>query len=295
MTENTRKIKKTANVYGPKKRLIHTALICTLLTLTGCNGGFPSFPGFDEDIPQKPKSAKTLKKEVTDLREKSLQHAGLNSKNLFGKNIRSTDDRINRLERAVQDMRNEFDGVKPSIERLTALETEIQTLVRELQTLNQADFMAAEPVMVKPQPIATPQFNTTYKAPQYTAPAPTKSFQKKSAPPLQGGKASVYDVRIGEHPGRTRIVIDVNSKTPFNVDVDNNERIMVVDLPQAGWNTATVKSFARSPFVSSYKVETSGQGHILILQLKRNARVSYQKDLKGFSGHSRRLVIDLSA
>ena len=293
MTENTRKTKKTANVQMPQKHLMHTVLLCTLLALTGCNGGFPSFPGLDEDVVKKPKSAKTLKKEVTDLREKSLQHAGLNSKNLFGKNIRSTDDRINRLERAVQDMRNEFDGVKPSIERLTALETEIQTLVRELQTLNQADFMAAEPVMVKPQAVATPQFNTTHQAPQHTA--PTKSFQKKSAPPVQGGKASVYDVRIGEHPGRTRIVIDVNSKTPFNVDVDNNERIMVVDLPQAGWNTATVKSFARSPFVSSYKVETSGQGHILILQLKRNARVSYQKDLKGFSGHSRRLVIDLSA
>jgi len=290
MTENTRKAKKTTNVSMPKKHLIHTALLCTFLMLTGCNGGFPtlpSFPGFNEETPKKPKSAKTLKEEITTLRDKSPKRPNLNPKNLFGKNIRSTDDRIDRLERVVQDMRNEFDSAKPSIERLTALETEIQTLVRELQTLNQADFMVTEPAMAKPQPIVTPQFNTTYKAP--------KSFQKKSAPPVQGGKASVYDVRIGEHPGRTRIVIDVNSKTSFNVDVDNNENIMVVDLPQASWNAAKVKSFARSPFISSYKVETSGQGHILILQLKRNARVSYQKDLKGFSGNSRRLVIDLSA
>jgi N-acetylmuramoyl-L-alanine amidase len=217
--------------------------------------------------------------------------SGFNPKNIFGKNLRSDSDRLDRLERAVQDMRNDFNSVQPSIRRLMAIEGDIQNLITELEKLN------ADPSLATPPPRAKKVMNAkkttmarSHKIPPSTA---KKSFVKKTPPPVNGN-ASVYDVRIGEHPGKTRIVIDVNTKTGFNVDIDNNEHIMIIELPNANWATAMSRNFAKSPYISSYNVEASGNGHMAIFQLKRNARVGYKADLSGFQGSSRRLVIDVT-
>ena len=272
------------------KRFSYAIFACAFLTLSGCSGF--QFPNI---FSSKSKAETALKDEVAYIEEKRKEAKSevvktANPKNLFGSSLRSDEERINRLERAVQDMRNEFDSVQPSIRRLSALEGEIQTLIRELRTLNGTE---APVVASAPQP--RPQQLNNAPAPRYQPPANTvrKTFQKKT-PPAMTGKATVYDLRVGEHPNKTRIVMDSNAKTGFSIDVDNGERIAVIDLPNAGWSATKAKSFARSKFISSYNVESSGNGHILILKLKRNVRVSYKDDLKGTTSASRRMVIDLA-
>jgi hypothetical protein len=98
------------------------------------------------------------------------------------------------------------------------------------------DSMPAPDITIPPAPVAM---------------APKSTYQRKSAPPLSNGQASVYDLRIGEHPGRTRLVMDVNSKTGFSVDIDNNENIAVIDLPESGWTASTSQALAKSNFISS--------------------------------------------
>jgi len=211
-------------------------------------------------------------------------------KNLFGRSLRSDDERLDRLERAVQSLRNDFDTVEPSIRRLMAIESDIQDLTDELRRLAQdpavVDAMnnpAPAPMMAKPAPIM-----------QKNKAASKRSYQTKSAPPVQDGVASIFDVRTGEHPGKTRIVLDINANTNYSVDIDNNESIMIVDLPNTSWNAPRNKSFPKSSVISSYNVEQSGNGHLMVIQLKKNARLSYNKSLPSTKGIGRRIVLDVS-
>lgn len=289
---------------GLFKQLTCIALFCTLFGLSGCNGF--EIPGFGD---KKIKTEKTANK-AEEIDSATMSEADMqdeisyvedirpkreyNPKNLFGKNIRSDSERMDRLERAVQDMRNEFDSVKPSITRLMSLEGDIQKLIKELKNLNEQDESKVIVATNKPMGSQFSKGSNTYVPPTPSntamATAPT-SFQTKTAPSPSAG-TNVYDVRVGEHPGRTRIVIDVNAKTPFTADIDNSENILVVDLPQAGWSAATSKNLGNSGFLSSYKVENSGNGNLIIFQLKKSARILSKEDLGG-SGSSRRLVIDV--
>jgi hypothetical protein len=309
MTEN-KTLRKKDSAYWPINRFLCLALLCCVFVLSGCDNYRPA--GFGKKATKSP----TLKGENLYQDEKRRGTGGFNPKNMFGKSLKSDDQRLDRLERAVQEMRNEFDTTKPSITRLTALEGEIQALIDELQTLNREGSLPAiqpmpmpapapSPVIVQqqaPMPTPTPAPITIIDsmpapiapAPAVTIATPKASYQRKSVPPMSNGQASVYDLRIGEHPGRTRLVMDANGKTGFSVDVDNSENIAVIELPQAGWTASTSKALAKSNFISSYSVQPSGNGHILILQLKRNAQVTYKDDLAGPSGNSRRLVVDLS-
>lgn len=215
-----------------------------------------------------------------------------NPKNLFGTDLRSNEDRLDRLERSVQDLRNDFENVRPSIKRLMAIEGDIQNLITELKRLNDDPSLASSSQNAfrpnTPTPIR-PNSATPVKPAQTAKAAPS---QTKTPPPVQGGKASIYDIRVGEHPGKTRIVFDANAKTSFDVDIDNGEKIMVVELPDASWSAKNSMRFGNSSFVNSYSVEPSGNGSMAIFQLKRNAKIGYKADLGG-TGAGRRLVVDL--
>ena len=222
-----------------------------------------------------------------------------NPKNIFGKNLRTDGERLDRLERALQDLRNEFDSVRPSVTRLVAVERDIQSLISELKKLAQEpgvrqsmqsipqtshpQIIASNNAPIPIQPVATPKRTATNKT----------TYQNKTPPPVSNGQASVFDVRVGEHPGRTRIVLDTNAKTDFNVDIDNSEHIMVVDLPTADWTAAMSRSFSKSPLISSYKVEASGNGHLLIFQLKGTTSLASKSDIGGPNG-GRRIVLDIA-
>lgn len=241
----------------------------------------------------------------------------LNPKNLFGKSLRSDDERLDRLERAVQDMRNEFNNVEPSIRRLMAIEGDIQNLIAELQELSEDPSMAKP---LRPQPVAEPmpltpkQPTKTVPKPIKTRPAPTASVEPVAIVPVTAptaaaapttapaqtfsrpdpnGNTGVYSVRVGEHPGKTRIVLDVGTKQTFRTDIDNNEKIMIVELPDAQWSAAKSQNFGKSPFISSYKVEETGDGHMMIFQLKNKAKIGYEAEIGSVNGQGRRIVIDL--
>ena len=64
---------------------------------------------------------------------------GLNTKRLFSESLRDEDSRFARLEAAVQTIRDEFDTLNPSVNRLMAVEQDIQELVNQLNTLVQGE------------------------------------------------------------------------------------------------------------------------------------------------------------
>ena len=222
-----------------------------------------------------------------------------NPKNMFGEEQTSDTERLGRLERMVQTLRNDFDSVSPSIKRLMVLEGDLQTLIAELQEITQLNPGQLQPIppeeMVQPQQPAVPRAPAQTMAKKHSSGG--KKIYNKTPPPLTG-QAAVYDVRVGEHKGKTRIVIDVNAKTPHSVSLDNSEGIMVVELPQAAWQAATSRNYRTSGFLKSYNVEKASEGntgYFLIFQLKRDAQLSYERVLPALSGGgAQRIVFDLS-
>lgn len=281
----------------------------------------------------------------------ALQVKGTNTA-LFSQRMSDEADRIDRLENAVQELRNDFDAMAPAIVRLVAIEGDIQALIQQLEAITGAsnapssyddtydntpiypqathlppipqDIPASEeaaseqaalPSISSPSgPIAQEQAEmqdgSGYPAQEPLPPAtasgvttPPAAAAPPAAPaqapqvitPITPAVASVMDIRIGEHPGKTRIVLDVRGKTGFTADLDNQEKILVVELPEAGWSAAAQKTLPSSPLIASYRIEPlDNGGTLLIVQLKKSAAVSY-KGAMDDPGKGQRLIIDLTA
>lgn len=241
-------------------------------------------------------------------------------------------DRLERLENAVQELRNDFDSMAPAIVRLVSIEGDIQALIKQLEVLNgDAGAVSAEqiPVMeesalnqttipaqsldapvpplnitadeetqtgaLDPPPVQEP-IPAPYMPP--LAPAPVVvATPPPAAPPVtpRNSGTSVLAVRVGEHPGKIRIVLDVSGKSPaFTADLDNNEKILVVELPETGWTAEAQKAFTGNPLLSLYRIEKLGEnGTMMILQLKGTSSIGYKAASNNPDGTSK-VVIDLN-
>jgi len=65
----------------------------------------------------------------------ALSPRGVNVDAMFAEKMKNSDDRFDRLENAVTDMRREFEAVKPAIVRLVAVEGDMQNLMSQLESL----------------------------------------------------------------------------------------------------------------------------------------------------------------
>ncbi|HEU4838104.1 MAG TPA: hypothetical protein VFS88_01680 [Micavibrio sp.] len=266
-----------------------------------------------------------------------LQAKGNNTQ-LFSQKLSSEVSRLDRLENAVQELRNDFDAMAPAIVRLVSIEKDIQNLISQLEVLT-GDSPAApvdpidsamlddersitpleapvplppdpKDVVVEPFPVpAHPQQAPSAQEPaaassppavpaaeESTAPPPAAAKEPVAPQPVAAGGdgPAVTAMRIGEHPGKIRIVLDMRGKTAFTADLDNKEKILVVELPKAAWNAESQKSFSENPLLSSYRTEAAPDGGtMLILQLKSASSIGYKASIDNPGGGSR-IVIDLT-
>ena len=267
----------------------------------------------------------------------ALQAKGNNTK-LFSQKLSSEVDRLDRLENAVQELRNDFDAMAPAIVRLVAIEKDIQNLIAQLDVLTgNAPAAPVDPidsamlddersvtpleapippppdpkdVVIEPfpvpahpqqtpsaqEPTAVPSSPAVPAAVEGAAPPPAAAKEPVAPQPAAAGGdgPAVTAMRVGEHPGKIRIVLDMRGKTAFTADLDNKEKILVVELPKAAWNAESQKSFSGNPLLSSYRTEaTADGGTMLILQLKSASSIGYKASIDSPDGGSR-IVIDLT-
>ncbi len=228
---------------------------------------------------------------------------GVNVNTLFSENISNTGRRFDRLENAVIDMRREFEAVKPAIVRLVAVEEDIQNMVEQLESMavspspsasapsiaqNSATQQNLQPVDLAPAPqVSAPQVNAQPAA----APKASAPIQSTSGAPI------VRNLRTGAYSNKTRLVLDMSAKTPYTIDLDNTENILVIELPQAGWAGSRSKSFsAKEKLLASYNVETinNGKGSRIIVPLKKSSQVLKSALLPPGVTPNYRMYIDLS-
>lgn len=257
----------------------------------------------------------------------SLGSLGLNLKTMFVDDLKDPNARMDRLEGAVIAMQADMKTLAPSMQRMAVIEQDLEALVGQLEAVlneesGQTGTTAAHatpytdtapqhndtgandsPVslqsMQESDPTALSMEDTAAPAPAATpAPTPTTTAAAKtqSAPTQSSSGLGVSDLRLGEHPGKTRLVFDVTGMTTFRADLDNAEKILIVEIDKAAWNSAAAKTLS-SPMVQSYSTQAldGGNGVRVILVLKKNASISSQSMLKPEGAQSNhRLVIDLT-
>ena len=229
----------------------------------------------------------------------ALQPKGINVESLFATKINDSDQRFARLENAVLDLRREFETFKPAITRLVAVESDIQDLIKQLDILLRNEPMAP-PMPLKPETGPTP-LTAADQAPPPNAraisPAPPQPPAAPPAPKAVSGKTVVKALRVGQHSDKIRLVLDVSKKTSYSADLDAEEKLLIIELPEAQWNAARQQSFARSELLQSYSVEpiNDGAGSRVVMTLKRPTQLIKQQALPPGNGNAdHRIFLDLS-
>jgi hypothetical protein len=125
---------------------------------------------------------------------------------------------------------------------------------------------------------------------------PAETAEAASSPAPAGHGPAISDIRFGEHGGTTRIVFDISALAKFTADLDNDEHVLLITLPNVAWNAKTESTLKASPLIAAYKVTPDGKGGVsLALTLKKNARIASRQSLPAKDGQKPRLVIDIAA
>ncbi len=268
-------------------------------------------PRFDNKNPPLPGQTKN---EIMPNGMPALQPMkGVNVETLFAGKIKNPDKRFDRVENAVVDLRKEFEVYKPAIVRLAAVEADIQNLIKELEVVLQETPAQQPPIdlysgnaeatlnvqQITPQPQPPPEMVET---PQPRPPDKVKSkaspitHDKKKPTPVKKFSDSVaLNLRIGVHSDKVRIAFDTNRKTPFHIDIDNTEKLVIIELPEARWAGRKSIPVADSKLFESINIESANDNSsMLILSLKKETEILQKRILApDSSGGYYRIYFDL--
>ncbi len=184
--------------------------------------------------------------------------------------------RVIKLEHEVADLRSDFKKLLPPLSRLITSDRELSIAIDEIQ---KEDIQRDKP---KTAPKARADHDMAEKPKDVVAKyAQPKSESVKQAekpkmvkPVLQGGPNAVVAVRRGEHPGKTRLVMDIKQKAQVKYDLDNNEKVLLVEMPGVGWDAKTESVFKDHPLIKSYAAQgSSSAGTTVAIELKKPAKV----------------------
>lgn len=225
---------------------------CSLLALTLCGCG--SLPTFDSD-------ARQTEVEDGDQTYRVASNDGALSPEEMHKRARE------RVEPNAMVQHNEYVKTVDQIEREKAEQTRIVELERDMDVVKTEFKGLKETVQVAEA--RTPDFHSTIE-------------------PAAAG-TSVKDVRFGNHPNKVRMVFDLSGPSGMQYDLDNENKLLVVRIPGAGWDTAREQAFPNGQYFEGYAAKTTDEGDALIvLRLKRSVKVlANQKLGKNAAGYYR--------
>lgn len=103
----------------------------------------------------------------------------------------------------------------------------------------------------------------------------------------------IEGVRIGEHPGKTRIVLDTDGPVEYSYGTKKNT--IQIDFDNATWETQSLKKYPDHSLLNGYKAETSDSYSRMTISLTRPAKVlSTQHFSPGNDNDYHRIVIDIA-
>jgi hypothetical protein len=244
---------------------------------------------------------------------------GLNTREYLSDRTLSPEQRLGRLENAVIGLQEDLKSMAPALQSLVYMEPALQKVAGPLSPLPTAPVM---PASKPPQKLAakSPAATAPVQAP-VPAPAPQPVLQPApqteplaqapasasvpAAPAAQpqavmdtpmAAKATIKDLRLGDHSNTVRIVLDSTAPVTYRYDLDNTEHLLVVELAGAAWAGKTEWVPAKSDLVTSYSVQplAGRPGSRLIVQLRKDTKVVKEDRLAPDATGTHRLYFDLA-
>jgi hypothetical protein len=187
-------------------------------------------------------------------------------------------------------------GQKPDDTRLAAIEDEVADMDQQMKVMT-AGISAPTPTH-KPALIIDGRRVITEVPPQkpimQQAAVQPVSIDQSGGQEFSGSGASVTDVRLGDHPDKTRLVLDLDARSAFQFDLDNGQHALRINLPGTTWGTQQQKIFPNHPLIAGYAAHSlEGGGTSLVIALKKNARVLLSSAFPPDQGKSDRIVFDI--
>lgn len=108
------------------------------------------------------------------------------------------------------------------------------------------------------------------------------------------GAADVSDVRIGVHPGKTRMVIELSEKVPYKFFTLQDPYRIVIDLPEVQWKIPDTPRSPSGGLITSYRFGLFQAGNSrLVVDIDKPAKVASHIILPATKKHPYRFVLDL--
>jgi hypothetical protein len=186
----------------------------------------------------------------------------------------SLESRVTRLENEVSSLRQDMDRLLPALRRLISGQEEVADIVADMKGRQKTSKPLAKKKTMKP----------VIRQAEHTV--PTSTYQ---------GPPKLADIRTGQHKGFTRLVMDVGSPTPYQVDVDNAEKLLIIELPQAAHDKALSGNVATSPLIKSYQTQAMDGGSRIIAQLQKPVKILKRMSLEPSGRRGARIALDIGA
>lgn len=208
--------------------------------------------------------------------------------------------RLARIEQQLAAAQDEIGEMRPKVAKIDLMEQKFKDLSLGLERID-ANYgtAATSPVMrplnSRPQPTATAASMPSKTLPVVKAPVkpPVKEIAVKA--PVIKSELAVYALRLGEQSGYTRLVLDAGKSMKLGYDVDNQEKILVVELGNFAWKAENAKSFTANPLVASYKVSKEIGTTRLVVLLKKPVKILRSASLAPDKNGKVRNYLDIAA
>lgn len=105
--------------------------------------------------------------------------------------------------------------------------------------------------------------------------------------------AVVNDMRVGEHPGATRIVLDVSHRTDATFDVSSDGRTLFIVMPQADWKAGAFAAKHAKGMLTEFRQSKSDKGLEIALLLDQPVRMKPPFFVAPQGNQGDRVVVDL--
>ncbi len=153
-----------------------------------------------------------------------------------------------------------------------------------------AQILSAAPApstMQATMPLLKPQRDATTTTPSLTSNAAVQNVSAVN---------HVLNIRKGDHPGYTRIVLDLNKQHAVQPHLSANQKTLTLNLPNAYWAASLNKTYPASERLLSYAARNTDDdmGASLTLNFANPVHVENITHLPATNGKSPRLVIDVS-
>lgn len=106
--------------------------------------------------------------------------------------------------------------------------------------------------------------------------------------------SNITGVRIGRHPGKERVVLDLSRKTSYNLNYDAQNNQIIVEMPNAQWSAKDVWQGKSNSIISQYQVEPFEKGVKMVMAVAKGAKVATSGLLNADKGKKDRLYIDIT-